>query len=153
MSAYAAPVNRLTGRLSPRLSLRVRPELADLNLPRRRNSGTTNSVNSLGRSEQSSESYGIHRPQIERDTQSCSPERLKHHRHETLNTKELKKKWKTIQVETAISVTFPLSLNSLTKGRVKLTTAAEYTTERATVIDSMSFAALNNRNPEQLETP
>lgn len=46
-------------------------------------------------------------------------------------------------------MTFPLSLNSLTKGRVKLTTAAEYTT----VIDSMSFAALNNRNPEQLESP
>lgn len=47
MSAYAARVNRLTGRLRPRLSLRVRPELADLNLPRRRNSGTTNPVNSL----------------------------------------------------------------------------------------------------------
>lgn len=46
MSAYTSRVNRLTGRLSPRLSLRVRPELADLNLPRRRNSGTTNSVNS-----------------------------------------------------------------------------------------------------------
>lgn len=56
---------------------------------------------------------------------------------------------KNDQVETAISVTFPLSLNSLTKGRVKLTTAAEYTT----VIDSMSFAALNNQNPEPLESP
>lgn len=42
-----ARVNRLSGRLRPRFSLRVSPEYRDLNLPRRRNSGTTSSTKSL----------------------------------------------------------------------------------------------------------
>lgn len=45
--AYATFANRLTGGLSPRLSLSVPPEYPDLNFPCRRNSGRTSCTKSF----------------------------------------------------------------------------------------------------------